>query len=453
MKKRLVYFALFLLLLSAFNPFDRVAAQAAALEPATRTPIKHLVVLVQENHSFDNYFGTYPGADGYPADAKMPVDPAKPQSGFVTPWHIGNYPITDLSHSSSTFKQQYDNGKMDGFVSALNQRNEDGRTAMGYYDGTDIPYYWNLADNYVLFDRFFSSAHDGSGANHWFMVAATSPTAPRGQKLQDVLNNVPTIFDRLQAAGISWKFYVQNYDPTITYRNRGANANRDSQVVWVPLLSYDRFIDDPQLSSHIVDLSQYYKDLDAGTLPAVSYIVPSGASEHPPSSLDSGQRFVKTIIQELMRSSVWGSSAFFLTYDDWGGWYDHVAPVQVDAFGYGERVPALLVSPYALKGKIDNTQYDYTSFLKFIETNWSLTALTTRDAQANNIISGFDFNQTPRTPEYYPIARVSVVASKIAPTTIIYTGYGLALFVSILLILIASVRMHRRPHLQSEVMK
>jgi phospholipase C len=452
--KRGGYLMLVLMFLFAVSPSGKVQADATVAEPPTSTPIKHIVILVQENHSFDNYFGTYPGADGLPVGMKMPVDPQNPAAGFVEPWHLGNTAITDLSHSASTFKEQYNNGKMDGFISALNTRNQDGRTSMGYYDGSDIPYYWNLADNFVLFDNFFSSAHDGSGANHMFLVTGTSPTASRGQKLSDILANVPTIFDRLQAAGVSWKFYVQNYDPSITYRNRGTNANRDSQVVWVPLLSFDRFIDNPMLSSHIVDLSQYYIDLVNGTLPSVAYIVPSGASEHPPSSLDSGQRFVKTIIQELMRSDAWNSSAFFLTYDDWGGWFDHVTPIQVDSFGYGLRVPTLLVSPFALKGKIDSTQYDYTSFLKFIEMNWGVQPLTSRDSQANNLLSAFNFNQKPRPPEYYPIARVNAAPTKIAPTLLIYTFYGLAFLLSILLIWSAFGGIHRlRALLHKEVVE
>ncbi len=124
-----------------------------------------------------------------------------------------------------------------------------------------------------------------------------------------------------------------------------SQGNKGSQVIWVPLLNFDRFIDDPTLASHIVDLSQYYVDLRKGTLPAVSYIVPSGTSEHPPEYPATGERQVKNLVQELMRSSVWNSSAFMLLYDDWGGWYDHVVPPQVDAYGYGLRVPALLVSP------------------------------------------------------------------------------------------------------------
>ena len=423
-----------------------VPAQAQAFSPAagtkTKTPIQHLVFVMQENHTFDNYFGTYPGADGLPPETKMPVDPANPSAGYVTPWHIGDATITDLSHNGNAFLDQFNNGKMDGFVSALNKRNEDGKFAMGYYDDRDIPYYWNLADHYVLFDRFFSSARNGSFVNHMYSVAAVPPSSENPLDIAGETANIPTIFDRLQAAGVSWKFYVQNYDPSINYRNVQGVGARDSQVIWVPLLNFDRFIDDPKLSSHIVDLKEYYTDLQHGTLPAVSYIVPSGKSEHPPQYPGGGQRFIKGLIQELMRSSAWDSSAFIMAYDDWGGWYDHVVPPQVDAYGYGLRVVALLVSPYAHEAYIDHTQLDFTSILKFIEENWGLAPLADRDAKASNFLEAFDFNQHPRPARFLPLARESVAPVKQAPTMIIYGAYSVALVVSILVMAVAF--WHRR---------
>ncbi len=433
MIRRLSLAFIVIVLLVGFR-FSTARAAPTSADHQPTTPIQHLVILMQENHSFDNYFGTYPGADGIPTGTKMPIDPSNPAAGFVTPWHIGDSTITDLSHTTTVFRDQYNNGKMDGFVSALNTRNQDGKQAMGYYDDRDIPYYWNLADNYVLFDQFFSSAMDGSFSNHMYWVAGIPSVAPKGVNLSDFLANLPTIFDHLQAAGVSWKFYVQNYDSTITYRDVGTSGNRASQVIWVPLLNFDRFIDDPTLSSHIVDLSQYYIDLDNGTLPAVSYIVPSGASEHPPSSLMSGQRSVKNIIQELMRSTAWDSSAFMLAYDDWGGWYDHVTPIQVDKYGYGPRVPVLLISPYAKTGYIDHTVLDFTSMLKFIEQNWNIAPLAQRDTNANNFLSAFDFKQSPRLPIFFPLTRITAAPAKKDPSRVIYVGYGagLALAISVI---------------------
>jgi phospholipase C len=412
-----------------------ITSVSAAVEPQTsksNTPIEHFIVLMQENHTFDNYFGTYPGADGIPAGTCMPVDPTDPSNkDCVEPYHIGDRPIDDLDHSLSTFDLQYNEGKMNGFVHALNQRNQNGALAMGYYDDRDLPYYWNLADEYVLFDRFFSSDHGGSFANHMFWVTGQEG----GSRIEESgYTDLLTVFDRLEERGISWKFYVQNYDPQINYRTVSQyTGNRASQVIWVPLLNMDRFLDDPKLASHIVDLNEYYTDLEKGTLPAVAYIAPSGASEHPPGSIRSGQKFVKALLQALLRSEAWSSSAFLLTYDDWGGWYDHVVPPQVDEHGYGLRVPAILVSPYAKRGHVDSTVLDFTSIPKFIEENWSLEPLAKRDAKANSFTSAFDFAQAPREPVFIPFERV-VKEQKIEPRrVVIYAAYGSALVLTILM--------------------
>jgi phospholipase C len=422
-------------------------AQAAAPNPGeARTPIKHLIVLMQENHSFDNYFGTYPGADGIPADTCMPIDPFDPtNTDCVKPFHIGDNDVglADPDHSAATHQLQFNTGRMDGFVYALNRRNQDGRLAMGYYDDRDLPYYWNLADEYVLFDRFFSSAAGGSFVNHLYWVAA-APSSSGDRMTGESLDEMTTIFDRLQAAGVSWKFYVQNYEPRLTYRTVSEfPGNRASQVVWCPLLNFDRFIDDPVLSSHIVDLDEYYADLQNGTLPAVAYIVPSGPSEHPPSNLLSGQKFVRALIQALMQSDAWPQSAFLVTYDDWGGWYDHVPPPQVDEYGYGFRVPAFLVSAYARRGYIDHTTLDYTSILKFIEDNFGLAPLATRDAQANSFIGAFDFSQPPRQPHFIPLERVKSASRPEPQRAVLFVAYGTALTMAGLLIVAAAINLKR----------
>ncbi|MDH4145610.1 MAG: alkaline phosphatase family protein [Acidimicrobiia bacterium] len=375
---------------------DRVDGEAASTP--TATPIKHFITLMQENHSFDNYFGTYPGADGFAPDTCVPVDPDVAGGSCVEPFWLGDQPITDLGHTSEVFEAQFAGGDMDGFVEAFADRNEEaGEQTVGYYDDRDLPYYWNLADEYVLFDRFFTSAHGGSVRNHFYWVAAHPGNTEEDGLRAEGFDEVRTIFDELQAAGVSWKFYVQNYDPEINFRNP-VTGPRAAQRVWVPLLNYNRFLDDPELSSRIVGLDQYFEDLATGQLPSVAYIVPSGASEHPPGSIQAGERFVRSLIDALMRSSAWESSAFTWTYDDWGGWYDHVAPPQVDEFGYGFRAPALLVSPYARRGHIDSTTLDFTSLLTFIENNWGVPPLAARDATANDIVSAFDFDQAPREP-------------------------------------------------------
>jgi phospholipase C len=407
-------------------------ARAADPAAATRTPIRHVVFLMQENHSFDNYFGTYPGVNGIPSGTCMPVDPrSHTNRACVTPFSIGDRPATDLSHNVRTFRSEYRGGQMDGFVSTFRREGVHTDLAMGHYVESDLPYYWNVAHDYVLFDRFFTSAAGGSIWNHMFWVTGTPgnfkedvlPTA------RDGFGKLPTIFDRLQAKGISWKFYVQNYDPRITYRS-DVLGDRGSQVVWVPLLDYARYIDSPELRSHIVDLSQYYVDLRNGTLPAVAYIAPSGSSEHPPGRIQAGERFVRSLITELMRSSSWQSSAFLWSYDDWGGWYDHVRPPKVDAYGYGFRGPALLVSPYARRGFVDDTTLDFTSVLKFIEQNWGLAPLARRDARANSIAGAFDFSRPPRPPQ---LLAADFRPPRYTPpkSAALYPAYGAAIAVAL----------------------
>jgi phospholipase C len=411
-----------------------VAGPAQAAVPKTTTPIKHFVVLMQENHSYDNYFGSYPRGNGTPANACQPKNLDRPADGCIKPFPIAGHVVEDLQHSVPVARGQYDGGKMDGFVDAL--RRENGQVqpnTMGYYDGKDIPYYWNIADNFVLFDRFFTSSAGGSVSNHMYWVTGTPGNSkPADEVIPPGGFSATTIFDRLQAKGISWKFYVQNYDAGINFRNRGI-GDRGSQIVWVPLLNYARFLDDPKLAGHIADLSEYYRDLERGTLPAVSYIAPAGSSEHPPGSIQAGERFVRTLINSMMRSNSWNSSAFMWSYDDWGGWYDHVRPPKVDRYGYGFRAPALLVSPYAKRGHIESSTLDFTSELKFIEQNWGLKPLAARDRNAGNLTGAFDFTQPPRKPEF-------VAATRGKPTikepvrAVVYAAYTLAVAFAMLAI-------------------
>ncbi len=426
---------LFVLLIGASGP-----PAGASL---TKTPIQHLIVLMQENHTFDNYFGTYPGADGFTADTCVPVNPFEvSKTECVEPFRIGDLPIENLDHSRQTFRLQYNEGRMNGFIHALNIRNQDGRLAVGYYDDQELPFYWNLADEYVLFDRFFSSAAAGSFMNHVYWVTA-SPGRGRDKATPEGLGDLPTIFDRLEEQGISWKFYIQKYDPNLTYRSLVVGAPRPPQIEWVPLLSIDRFIDDPQLNRRITDLDEYYEDLRAGELPAVTFVKAIGSSEHPPGSLQAGQRTSRTMLQALMLSDAWDDSAFLITYDDWGGWYDHVAPPQVDEYGYGFRVPALLVSPYAKQGYIDNTELDYTSILRFIEDNWGLEPLTSRDAKANSLDNAFDFTQPPRNPRIIPSQRYLGEKSPGPNVTVIGIAYGAAAALAGLTVGFAFVRARR----------
>ena len=402
----------------------------------TATPLEHIVVLMQENHTFDNYFGTYPGVDGIPEGVCMPLDPFSATGDCVEPFQLGANEVVleDPVHNLTTQAIQYNGGAMDGFVYALEQRGQDGRLAMAHYGEENLPYYWNLVGEYVLFDHFFSSAA-ASFANHFYWVAgvhAEERPAP------GALSPVETIFDRLQEAGIDWKFYVQGYQPEVNYRTVGDFPTGVEQVASVPLLNIDRFIDDPELNRHIVDLDEYYVDLERGTLPAVAYIVSAGPSEHPVGRVISGQRFVRGLIQALMRSDAWESSAFMVTYDDWGGWYDHVRPPQVDAHGYGFRVPAFLVGGYAKRGHIESTTLDYTSILRFIEDNWGLAPLDVRDATANSIAGAFDFASPPREPTFFGFERTAPDSRPAPRREVLFVAYSVALVFGLLFVWFAS---------------
>jgi phospholipase C len=390
-------------------------AGPAAAEGRPTTPIEHFVVLMQENHSFDNYFGTYPGADGIPKDTCMPVGTgARP---CVRPFHLGRHPVPDLGHDRRIHRLQYAHGRMDGFVRAhsIDRQNVE-RSVMGYYDDRDLPLYWNVADEYVLFDRFFAATAAGSVASHMFWVTGT-PGAPDGS-----LGNLPTIFDRLDERGISWKFYVEDYDP-----------GRADQAVRVPLMGSPRYVRDPKRFDRIVDLEEYYDDLRSGSLPQVAYIAPAGSSEHPPGRISPGEALVQRLVTALSMSSAWRSSAFMWTYDEPGGWFDHVRPPRVAGGDLGFRVPALLVSPYARRGYVDSTRLDTTSILRFIEDNWRLKPLGPRDARAGSFARAFDFSGPPREPSIVAAERGARDTSPVR-RWVIYLSYGAALILAGVLI-------------------
>jgi phospholipase C len=434
-------------LLAALATAPAIAAPAAADQPASaglagsgraRTPIQHLIVLMQTGHSFDNYFGTYPGAEGIPPGVcQRPSAAQLTTKGCVAPFRLGDRPPEQLAQDRVTWRRQYNGGKMNGFLAAYRTQGRDGTTAMGYYTGEDLPFSWNAAAEYVLFDRFFSSARSGTRLNHAFWVSG-APTPHGSEAVPPGGYTAPTIFDRLQAAGVPWKFYVESYDPRTTFRTPG-NAQRQGQLAKVPLLSYARFVDDPARYRKIEDTGELFRDLATGTLPAVSYVVTAGSSEAPPSSPRAGQRFIQRLVTALAKSPTWSSSALLWTYDGWGGWYDHARPVQVDRYGYGFRVPAVLVSAYARHGYVDHGTLDYTSVLRFIEDNWSLPSLAARDATAASISGAFDFAAEPRPAELVSGQARPAPPGRV-PAPVIYLLYGAAVVAAAVVIELAVLR-------------
>ena len=416
------------------------AAATPADDTPTATPIKHVVWIMQDNHSFDNYFGTYPGADGIPQGVCQRVNLNRRSTvGCVQPFRLGDTPVEDLGQGPGIQRRQYNNGQMDGFVAAYRRLGQDGTSAMGYYDGSDIPFHWNTADQYVLFDRFFSSTTVGYREAYLYWLAGRAPAGPTPLDSSAGYDALPTVFDRLAERQISARFYVENLDRAATSADQ-AGVTRSSQLIKVPLLSMKRFRDGGDLAGQVVDLDEYYNDLRNGTLPAVSYIVTTGSSENPPAAPAAGSRTLHKITGELMRSSAWSTSALMWSYDGWGGWYDHVPPPRVDSHGYGFRVPALLVSPYAKRGVVDHTVLDYTAMLKFIESNWQLAPLSTRDQQSAGIVSAFDFSAPARPPVLPALTRPGSQESLSAenPAPVIYSVYGLAAALAITVLSLAS---------------
>jgi phospholipase C len=360
------------------------------IDKAAAAKIRHLFVIVQEGHTFDSYFGAYPGAYGLPAKrVSVVVDPKNPNGRAIAGTHLQVGKASTLSSVAGSARVAYDGGNMDGFIAAQSGRGFNGTQSLGQYDRSDIAYYWQLADNYVLMDQFFSSALGGSVENHLYMFAGKS-LAPKDRSAPGGYE-VPTVFDELDASHVSWSVYVRQHDPTLTYRTLKGTGPFVPEVVRVPLLEMPSFVDHPARLARIVERNRLFADLAANNAPQVSYIFPGGDSERPPANVTEGQTRVQGIINAIMQSSAWSSSAIILTWSDWGGYYDHVPPPQLDADGYGFRVPAIVVSPYSRRGYIDHTVADFTSILKLIERLHGLSALTARDAKAADLSSAFDF--------------------------------------------------------------
>jgi phospholipase C len=366
----------------------------AASTKVPATPIRHLVVMTQDQHSFDNYFGERSGADGIPDGVCVPAK-AGTSSPCVAPFRLKVSGLRPTLRATAEAQQvSVANGTMEGFVQAQTTRHSGGKGAMGHYVPSDLPVMTQLADQGVLFDRWFSSVPGGSIVNRLFAVSGK--VVPDTDRVPTAgWTDLPVIFDRLQAAGVSWKVYVEHYEPALTVTTAGPKALRGGQVARVPLLALTRYEKSPDLMSHIADLDTYYADLATGTLPAVSWIVTTSSSERAPTDPVVGQREVRNVVNALGESSAWPSSAFLLSYDSSGGWYDHVPPPTRQGASLGLRVPAVLVSPYATPGLVDHAQLDSASVLRFIETNWALAPLTSQDAGATDLTTAFAFDRTP----------------------------------------------------------
>ncbi len=343
------------------------------------TPIQHLVVIMKENHAFDNYFGTFPGADDIPSNVSVPDG----QGGTTSPHWINSTWTWDLPHTREAMLQDYDHGKNDLFAVTANSWVPGlGNVSMGYYDKRQLAYYWWLASNYTIADHYFASLFGPTIPNRLFSLAGQAGGITTNPFPMPRLT-FPSIFDQMEAEGIGWRYYFS------------------LSLLSLPLpSSFTRVANDPDMMSKLVTLDHLLPDIASGNLPNVTFVDPQAGlsiSEHPPDNVTVGEAWTASVVSSVMAGPQWGSTAIFLTWDESGGFYDHVPPPQLDQWGYGFRVPMIVVSPYAKRGFIDHDIMDHTSMLKFVATNWGLPSLTRREAQANDMLSAFDFGNGTET--------------------------------------------------------
>ena len=403
------------------------------LNPATNPgPIQHVIVIVQSGHSFDNYFGTRPGVDGIPTSACVPV--VAGSKVCVKPTHLNpDEARAGLSDTLSVTQKSIDSGKMDGFVSAQ-PNTAIGTVSMGYLDGTDLPYYWNLASRFTLFDHFYAYSQAGSLPNRLIAISGQSDGIDSNAAPAGGITNVPTIFDQLDQKDISWKYYVQDY--------HGTASPSAGEVARTPLLAMPSVTGSPTKAARIVDSSRIFDDLAAGALPSVSYVTGSTDSELSPQSPAGGEEFVRSIINAVMQSSSWDHTAILLTYDDSGGWYDHSPPPVVGGGRLGLRVPTLLISPYARAGYVDSNQLDTASIPAYIEHVFQLPQLAASEATAGNIVTALNDDQTPIAPVIGPEngSAPAIVRPSVGIVYVLYLG---ALLAACLLVALAFSRQRR----------
>lgn len=420
---------------TAPSPSAEQTDSADAIE--TRWPIKHVVFIIKENRSFDNLFGSFPGANGVTKGRKWLGDDWRASPYWHgTPYaertitvplktkYQWRYP-QDLPHDYKQYVMDYRNGNMDGFA------NNPKADALAYtmVKPEWIPNYWYWAQQNVLSDNFFASAVGPSFPNHLMTIAATSagtrdnPKQPSkslnemqeqglakswGCDMKDGMVKIygpegkaedkvapcfdlPSEGELLDKKGIDWTYYAAD--------------NEQIGYIWSAYSAIDRYRNDQQLwDAHIKPVDDVAADIRENGLDPVTWVTPRFAqSEHPEWNLCYGENWTTGIVNAIMESPDWESTAIFITWDDWGGFYDHVKPKAVDPFGYGFRVPLITISPYAKQGYIDSREGEFSSVLRFVEDNWGLRQLTERDERADNLAYNFDFSQDARPADPQPL--------------------------------------------------
>jgi len=450
------------------------ADQASKLHQAQQL-IQHVIIIMQENRSFDTYFGAFPGANGPPVNTCVPLDPANPSQGCVAPFHDPHDVNAGGPHHNLDAQNDLDDGittaKLDGFVYSeirapknCNQAGPDSpvcvaatqgaarNDVMGYHTADEIPNYWTYAQKFTLQEQLYEGIRSWSYPSHieltseWSAVCtnplealtcATNPGPPMPDSTFTPTLPWANLFQLFDVHGVTWKYYVdEGLEPDCPDDAMTCDEGRQTAGVgsiWNPLpfYTYTQAEGTKYIASHNPALTQFFADLKHGKLPQVVWITPSGeTAEHPPNRITAGMVYVTAIVNSVMQSQYWPNTAIFVTWDDWGGFYDHVIPPIVDMNdtatpieGYGLRVPGLLISPYAKAGAIDSQLLSFDSYATFIEDLFAgsarldpatlgnpdnrptirdavtqVTLLGGGNANVGSLLNEFDFTQTPLPP-------------------------------------------------------
>jgi uncharacterized protein (TIGR03437 family) len=372
-----------------------VAAQTVSPPPGLQK-IEHFVFIMQENRSFDHYFGTYSGAEGIPPGVCLPLSGGPCQ----TPYHSSALVNDGGGHFNADAIADIDGGLMDGFA-----EDTPGSDVMSWHDFNEIPNYWSYAQLYVLQDRLFESVQSYSSPAHLYMLAAQSGgyiTGNGGYLPIPQSYTFPEITQLLASGQIDWRYYVNRGDtPGAADNDDGANVDADetTYTFWNPLPAFPIVANNPSQFGRLTNAAQFLTDAQNGRLPQVSWVIPNlNQSEHPPAAINDGMNYVTTLINAVMQGPEWSTTAIFVAWDDWGGFYDHVPPPVYGAAGLGIRVGGLVISPYARQGYIDHKTYSFESYLRLVEERFGVNSLNARDNNANDMLDAFDFTQAPRAP-------------------------------------------------------
>lgn len=387
-----------------------------AVLTAFRSKIQHIVFIIKENRSFDSYFGTFPGADG--ATSGVISNGAR-----VTLRRGPDRMPRDIGHDWADAHMAMDGGRMDRFDLVRDGNEQGDFLSMSQFLAADIPNYWSYAQHFTLADRMFSSLAGPSFPNHLYTVASQSGgaignpdsliwgcdaaqttrvdvrLADGTSQMQFPCFDFPTITDGLDAANVSWKYYAPTRD--------------QHGYIWSALDAVKHVRFGPDWPANVVPFGRFVQDASNGSLPSVSWVIPDfDVSEHPTVdafagttlsvSACAGENWTVRQINAIMQGPSWPSTAIVLTWDDFGGFYDHVAPPAVDGLGLGPRVPLIVVSPYSREGVVSHTQYEFGSLLQLVQNRYKLKGLSARDVEANSLLDAFDFTQAPAPPLILP---------------------------------------------------